>query len=244
MHWVKVYDIPEASRQARGKAIVNLVNLQSDEKVTTYVPVKAFDDTKYLIMATKSGTIKKTSLAAYSNPRRGGIVAITLDSNDRLINVKLTDGNKEIILATRKGIAVRFNENNVRATGRSSRGVRGIRLSQDDSVIGMVVATNDKTLLSVTENGYGKRTKISEYRLISRGGSGVRNMICSERNGNVVSINSVTDNDEIMLITKNGITIRMPISQISIIGRATQGVRLIKLEGNDKLVSVAKIVKG
>jgi DNA gyrase subunit A len=244
VHWVKVYDIPEASRQARGKAIVNLVNLQSDEKVTAYVTVKAFDDTKYLIMATKSGTIKKTSLAAYSNPRRGGIVAITLDSNDRLINVKLTDGNKEIILATRKGIAVRFNENNVRATGRSSRGVRGIRLSQDDSVIGMVVATNDKTLLSVTENGYGKRTKISEYRLISRGGSGVRNMICSERNGKVVSINSVTDNDEIMLITKNGITIRMPISQISTIGRSTQGVRLIKLEGNDKLVSVAKIVKG
>jgi len=243
VHWVKVYDIPEASRQARGKAIVNLVNLQSDEKVTAYVPVKAFDDTKYLIMATKSGTIKKTSLAAYSNPRRGGIVAITLDSNDRLINVKLTDGNKEIILATRKGIAVRFNENNVRATGRSSRGVRGIRLSQDDSVIGMVVATNDKTLLSVTENGYGKRTKISEYRLISRGGSGVRNMICSERNGKVVSINSVTDNDEIMLITKNGITIRMPISQISIIGRATQGVRMIKLEGNDKLVGVAKIIK-
>ncbi len=242
IHWVKVYNIPEASRQARGKAIVNLLNLKSDEKVTAYVPVKAFDDTKYLIMATKNGTIKKTSLAAYSNPRHGGIIAITLDTNDSLINVKLTDGSKEIILATRNGIAVRFNENNVRATGRSAQGVRGIRL-KDDNVIGMVVATDDKTLLTVTENGYGKRTKVSEYRLISRGGSGVRNIICSERNGKVVSINSVSEDNQIMLITKKGITIRMQVSQIHVIGRTTQGVRLIKLEGNDKLVSVAKIVK-
>lgn len=146
-------------------------------------------------------------------------------------------------MATRNGIAVRFNENNVRATGRSSQGVRGIRLSEDDYVIGMVVATDEKTLLTVTENGYGKRTKISEYRLISRGGSGVRNIICSERNGKVVSINSVSSENQIMLITKNGITIRMQVSQISVIGRATQGVRLIKLHENDKLVSVAKIVK-
>jgi DNA gyrase subunit A len=243
VHWVKVYDIPEASRQARGKAIVNLVNLQPDEKVTAYIPVKEFDSTKYLIMATKNGTIKKTSLAAYSNPRYGGIIAITLDPNDSLINVKLTDGNKEIILATKRGIAVRFNENNVRATGRSAQGVRGIRLAENDTVIGMVVATDEKTLLTVTENGYGKRTKISEYRLISRGGSGVKNIICSERNGKVVSINSVSDDNQIMLITKNGITIRMPVSQISIIGRATQGVRLINLQQGDKLVSVAKIVK-
>ena len=243
VHWVKVYDIPEASRQARGKAIVNLLNLQSNEKVTAYIPIKNFDPNKYLIMATKNGTIKKTSLASYSNPRRGGIVAITLDPNDDLINVKLTDGNKEIIVATRNGIAVRFNENNVRATGRSSQGVRGIKLSQDDYVIGMVVATDDKTLLTVTENGYGKRTKISDYRLINRGGSGVRNIICSERNGKVVSINSVSEENQIMLITKNGITIRMPISQIHVIGRNTQGVRLINLHENDKLVSVAKIVK-
>jgi len=243
VHWLKVYDIPEASRQARGKAIVNLVNLQSDEKVTAYIPIKNFDPNKYLIMATKNGTIKKTSLTSYSNPRRGGIVAITLDQNDNLINVKLTDGNKEIILATRNGIAVRFNESNVRAIGRSGQGVRGIRLSADDYVIGMVVATNDKTLLTVTENGYGKRTNISEYRLISRGGSGVRNIICSERNGKVVSINSVTDENQIMLITKNGITIRMQVSQIHVIGRNTQGVRMINLHENDKLVSVAKIIK-
>ena len=242
VHWVKVYEVPEASRQARGKAVINLISLQQDENVTAYVPVKAFDPDKYLIMATKNGTIKKTALAAYSNPRRGGIVAITLDPNDGLINVKLTDGNKEIILATSNGIAVRFNENNVRPTGRSSQGVRGIRLDDDDEVIGMVVAADDKTLLTVTENGYGKRTNISEYRLINRGGSGVRNIICSERNGKVVSINSVTDENEIMLITKKGITIRMEISQISIIGRATQGVRLINLQQDDKLVGVAKIV--
>ena len=194
-------------------------------------------------MVTRNGIIKKTSLDSYSNPRRGGIAAITLGPDNKLINVKLTSGDKEIILATRNGIAVRFNENDVRATVRSSHGVRGIRLSENDQVIGMVVATDEKTLLTVTENGYGKRTKISEYRLISRGGSGVRNIVCSERKGKVVSINSVSDENQIMMITKKGITIRMPVSQISVIGRATQGVRLIKLHENDHLVSVAKIVK-
>lgn len=243
VHWVKVYDIPEASRQARGKAIVNLLNLQSNEKVTAYIPIKKFNPNKFLIMATRNGIIKKTSLDSYSNPRRGGIAAITLGPDNKLINVKLTSGDKEIILATRNGIAVRFNENDVRATGRSSKGVKGIRLSENDQVIGMVVATDEKTLLTVTENGYGKRTKISEYRLISRGGSGVRNIVCSERNGKVVSINSVSSENQIMMITKKGITIRMPVSQISVIGRATQGVRLIKLHENDHLVSVAKIVK-
>ena len=150
---------------------------------------------------------------------------------------------KEIILATRNGIAVRFNESNVRAIGRSGQGVRGIRLSADDYVVGMVVATNDKTLLTVTENGYGKRTNISEYRLISRGGSGVRNIICSERNGKVVSINSVTDDNQIMLITKNGITIRMIVSQIHVIGRNTQGVKLLRLDEKAKIASVTKVIK-
>ena len=242
VYWLKVYSIPEASRQARGKAIINLINLENDEHVTAYIPVTDFDTSHYLIMATKNGTIKKTGLAAYSNPRKTGIIAISLDQNDSLIGVKLTDANKEIILATGNGIAVRFNENDVRPTGRSSQGVRGIKLSENDYVIGMVVVTNDKTLLTVTENGYGKRTEISEYRLISRGGSGVRNIICSERNGKVISINSVDHNDEIMLITMNGITMRMPVSQISVIGRSTQGVRLMKLEDKDKLVSVAKII--
>jgi len=243
VHWQKIYQIPEASRQAKGKAVVNLVDLQQDEKITAYIPIKEFDDKHYLIMGTRNGAIKKTNLSAYSKPRKGGIIAISLDVNDGLIGVKLTNGSKEIILATNKGIAVRFNEKDVRPTGRSSQGVRGIRLSDNDKVIGMVVATDDKTLLTVTENGYGKRTKISDYRLISRGGSGVRNILCSERNGNVVSVNSVSENDEIMLITSRGITIRTQVSQISVIGRNTQGVKLISLAESDKLVSVAKIVK-
>ncbi|MEK6948607.1 MAG: DNA gyrase C-terminal beta-propeller domain-containing protein, partial [Nanoarchaeota archaeon] len=243
VHWLKVYEIPESSRQAMGKAIVNLVTLQEGEKVTAYIPINTFDDTHYLIMATKDGTIKKTGLASYSNPRNGGIIAISLDENDSLIDVKLTDGNQEIILATRNGNAVRFNENDVRPTGRSSQGVRGIRLSKDDYVVGMVVAKDNEALLTVTENGYGKRTEVSEYRLISRGGVGVINIICSERNGKVASIASVVNDDEIMLITMKGITIRTSVSQISIIGRNTQGVRLINLQQDDKLVGVAKIVK-
>ncbi|MBI2651607.1 DNA gyrase subunit A [Candidatus Woesearchaeota archaeon] len=243
VHWLKVYSIPEASRQARGKAMVNLLHLDENEHVTAYVPLKNFDSNSFLVMATKNGTIKKTELAAYSNPRNGGIIAISLEENDSLIDVKLTDGNKEILLATKKGIAVRFNEKNVRATGRSAQGVRGIRLSENDIVIGMVVAANDSTLLTVTENGYGKRTKISEYRLINRGGFGVKNIICSERNGKVVSVISVTDKDGIMLITKKGITIRMLASQISVIGRNTQGVRVIKLQENDKLVGAAKVME-
>ena len=242
-HWQKVYNIPEASRQAKGKAIINLIHLQQDEKITAYIPIEKFDDKHFLVMATKKGTIKKTNLSAYSKPRSGGIIAISLDAKDNLIGVKLTDGNKEILLATRNGIAVRFNETNVRPTGRSSQGVRGIRLSENDEVIGMVVATDQKTLLTVTENGYGKRTKISEYRLIARGGSGVRNIICSERNGKAVSVNSVSDEDEIMLITSRGITIRTKTSQISVVGRNTQGVKLISLAENDKLVGVAKIIR-
>jgi DNA gyrase subunit A len=241
VHWLKAFYIPEASRQSRGKAIINLISLEENENVTAYVPVKKFDNDHFLVMATRNGTIKKTNLMAYSNPRRNGIIAISLDKADSLIGVKLTDGNKEIILATKNGIAVRFQESDVRPTGRSAQGVRGIRLSQD-TVVGMVVATQDKTLLTITENGYGKRTSISDYRLVSRGSAGVRNIICSKRNGNVVSINSVGNKDEIMLVTKKGITIRTNVSQISVIGRNTQGVRLMDLSENDKLVGAAKII--
>jgi len=240
VYWLRVYNIPEASRQARGKAIVNLLELQNDEIVTAFVPVRNFDNKYYLIMTTKNGTVKKTELMAYSNPRKHGIVAITLEQNDELINVELTDGNQQIILATKNGIAVRFEERNVRATGRSAKGVRGISLKNNDEVIGMVVASDEKTLLTVTENGYGKRTYISEYRLINRGGSGVINIQCSERNGKVVSICSVTDNDDVIFISKNGIIIRVPASDISVIGRNTQGVRIMKLEQNDKVLTVSQ----
>jgi len=243
VYWLKVYYIPEASRQAKGKAIVNLLNLEKGEKVSAFIPVRKFDNERFLVMGTKRGVVKKTKLAAYSNPRKGGIIAITLDGEDGLINVKLTDGSKQIILATKNGAAVRFKEGDVRATGRSAQGVRGIRLRENDEVIGMVVADDRKNLLSVTENGYGKRTKVADYRLISRGGSGVRNIICSERNGKVVSINSVSDDDDVLFISQRGIVIRVPVSNISVIGRATQGFRLMRLGEGDRVVATTKIVK-
>ncbi len=241
VYWLKVYNIPEAGRQARGKAIVNLLELGNDENVTASVAVKNFDNQSYLIMATKRGVVKKTELMAYSNPRRHGIVAITLEKDDELINVELTNGNQQIILATKNGLAIRFEEKNVRPTGRSAQGVRGITLKGNDEIIGMVVASDEKTLLTVTENGFGKRTKISEYRLIRRGGSGVINIQCSERNGKVVAISSVTDNDDLMFISKNGIIIRVPTTDVHIIGRNTQGVKIMKLEKNDKIVSAVKV---
>lgn len=243
VHWLKVYHIPEGSRQAKGKAIVNLLELDTDEKVTTFIPVSKFDDKRYLVMATKRGIIKKNALIAYGKPRRGGIIAIKLDDKDELIEVRKTDGSKQIMLATRNGSAVRFSEENVRPTGRSSQGVRGIKLRDDDRVIGMVVADDTKTLLTITENGYGKRTPINDYRLISRGGTGVRNIICSERNGKVVSVNSVEDGDDIMFMSKRGIIIRVPVQGLSVIGRNTQGFRLMKLEESDKVISATKIVK-
>ena len=241
VHWIKVYMLPEASRQAMGKAIVNLLELSQNEFVTAYVPVKKFEDNKFLIMSTRKGTVKKTELMAYSNPRRHGIVAITLEENDELINVEMTDGNQQIILATKNGLAVRFKEQDVRDTGRSAKGVRGINLKENDEVIGMVVAQDNESLFSVTENGFGKRTPVSDYRLINRRGSGVINIQTTDRNGKVVAISSLKENNEIILISKNGIVIRVPASGISVIGRNTQGVRIMKLDENDKVVSAVKV---
>ena len=243
VYWLKVYLIPEVSRISMGKAIVNLLSLGQDEKVTAFVPVRGFEGTNYLIMTTRKGTIKKTELSAYSNPRKNGIIAITLEQQDELINVELTDGKQQILLATKNGLAVRFNEANVRPTGRSAQGVRGIHLKDNDEVVGMVVASEDKTLLSITEHGYGKRTQISDYRLINRGGFGVINMQCSERNGKIVSIACLSDNDDILLISRKGILIRVPASDISIIGRNTQGVRVMKLESDDVVVGAVKVIK-
>ena len=243
IYWLKVYNVPEGGRQTMGKAIINLLRLDKDEKITAFVPVKQFDDQHYLIMATKKGTVKKTNLSAYSNPRKGGIIAITLDESDELVNVVKTDGSREIMLATKNGLAVRFKEEDVRPTGRSSRGVRGATLKENDEIVDMVIAITERTLLTITENGYGKRTQIEEYRLINRGGKGVINIICSERNGSVSAIKSITDNDELMFISQKGIIIRTPAKDISIIGRSTQGVRLMKLGEGDKVVAAAKIIK-
>jgi len=243
VYWLKVHQIPEAGRQAMGKAIVNLLNLSKEEKVTAHIPIKEFDDKHFLIISTKQGIVKKTNLIEYSRPRASGIIAITLDEKDELVNVKLTDGTKNIILATRQGLAAKFKEQDARPIGRSGKGVIGIRLNEGDYVIGMETGSDEDTLLTITENGYGKRSKIEEYRLINRGGKGVINVKTTDKNGEVIAIKSVTDLDEMMFISKNGILIRTPVSNISILGRATQGSRLMRLAENDKVVAAAKVVK-
>ncbi len=242
VYWLKVYRIPEAGRYASGKAIVNLLEIEKERKITAFIKVKEFDDKHYLFMATEKGIVKKTGLKAFSRPRVTGIKAIGLAENDKLINVVMTDGDKQLLLATENGSAVKFHESCVRPMGRPASGVRGIKLRQNDKVIGMVIASDNKTLFTITENGYGKRTKISDYRRINRGGYGVRNIICSERNGKVVGIKSVTEDDQLMLISKNGIIIRIPAEGISVIGRNTQGVRVMRLSQGDKVVSIAKVI--
>ncbi|MBW3022972.1 DNA gyrase subunit A [Candidatus Woesearchaeota archaeon] len=243
IHWIKIYELPEASRHAMGKAVINFVQLENGEKVKAFVPVKEFDDKHFLIMATKNGTIKKTNLIEYSRPRKGGIIAITLEDNDDLIEVAMTSGKDQIMLATLNGMAARFDENDVRPCGRSARGVRGIKLKSGDEVIGMVIADDKQALLTITENGYGKRSPVADYRLIGRGGSGVINIQCTERNGKVASIMSVTEEDEVVVISQKGIMIRIPVVQISLIGRNTQGVRIMKMGADDKVVAAAKVVR-
>src|SRR3989344_1919506 len=204
VHILKVHQIPEASRYAKGKPLVNLVSLPEKERVSAVVPIKQFDDRHYLVLATKNGTVKKTSLDEYSRPRQGGIIGITLEEGDDLVNAVLTDGQQNIMIATAEGMAVKFHEEDARPIGRTSKGVRGIQLREGDKVIGMVIARDHETLMTVTENGFGKRSPIEDYRLISRGGVGVINIQCTERNGKVVSIDAVTDEDEVMFISKNG----------------------------------------
>ena len=242
VHWLKVYQLPQASRQARGTAIVNLLQLDKDEKVSAFTKVEKFEEGKFIFMATRQGKVKKTSLTDFSRPRRGGIIALSLSDKDELINATLTDGGKEIIVATKKGQAVRFNEKDVREMGRTASGVRGIKLKADDGVIGMIAVDPKKKLLTITKKGYGKKTPIEDYRLISRGGSGVTNLKITEKNGDVVTIKEVDDTEELMLISKNGIIIRMPSKDISTIGRATQGVRLMKIASDDQVVAAAKVI--
>ena len=243
VHWLKVYEIPDASRQSKGKAIINLVELTPEEKITAAIPISSFDDKHYLIMATRKGIIKKTSLNAFKNPRKGGIIAINLDDQDKLITVKLTDGTKHIILGTNHGKAIHFNEIQVRDVGRSARGVKGIKLIREDTVIGMAVAEENATLLTITENGYGKRTNFSEYRTTNRGGQGIINIISNPRNGKVVDIKAVAETDEIMITTQSGIIIRILVKYIRTQGRNTQGVRIMKVQANDKVVATARLAQ-
>ncbi|MBU4310621.1 DNA gyrase subunit A [bacterium] len=242
IHWLKVYKIPQTGRAAKGKAIVNLLKLDQDEFVTTFIPVKEFDDRHFLIMATKKGVIKKTNLAAYSRPRAGGIIALRLDKGDELMKVKMTDGSQDVVLGTRVGLAIRFRETQVRGMGRGARGVRGIRLSKEDRVIGMEVIREEATLLAITENGYGKRTKHTNYRVQSRGGKGVINIQTTKRNGPVVGIKMVDTSDGLMIVTARGMIIQSPIKDIRSMGRNTQGVRLIRLKPEDKVVAIARVM--
>ena len=243
VHWLKVYRIPQVGRTSRGKAIVNLLELQGEEGVAAMLPVSSFEEGKYVVMATRNGVIKKTDLMAYSNPRRGGIIAITLDEGDRVVKARLTDGTREIMLASRKGKAIRFKEDQARSMGRVSHGVRGIRLAKDDYLIAMEVPAEGATLLCVSENGYGKRTEIADYPLRKRGGMGVITMQTSERNGDVASVRQVSDDDDLMLITDQGTIIRIRVDQISIIGRNTQGVKLIGLKGGQRVTGIARVVE-
>ncbi len=240
-HWVKVHEIPEAGRAARGKAIVNLLGLQEGERIAGRIPVSEFREDQFLVLATKKGVIKKTVLSDYGRPRRGGIIAVNLRDGDELIDAAITNGTQDIVLAKQNGRSIRFHESKVRPMGRAATGVKGTTLVGDDQVVGMVVVGAGATLLTVTENGFGKRSPLEDYPVKGRGGIGVINIKTTDRNGKVVTIQEVKDKDQMMIITKNGIVIRCPISGISVIGRNTQGVRLINLESDDKVVDVAHL---
>ncbi len=247
VYWLKVHEIPEAGRAAKGKALVNLLALSGDEKVTATLPVKEFREDRYVVMATKRGIIKKTELSAYGNPRQGGIIALGLEEGDKLIGVQVTDGQREILIGTRQGITIRFKEDEVRPMGRTAYGVKAITLEEGNEVIGMETITPDSTtsILTVTEGGYGKRTPVTEYRVQGRGGKGIISVKTTERNGLAVGFLQVRDGDEIMLMAAMGKVLRCKVDDIREIGRNTQGVRLLELEDpQDRLVAVARLAEG
>jgi DNA gyrase subunit A len=241
VHWLKVYQVPQAGRAAKGKAIVNLINIAEKEKVAAILPVREFEAGKYVVMVTRKGIIKKTELGAFSNPRSGGIIAITIDEGDALIDVKQTLGDQELLLGTKKGMAIRFKEDDVRAMGRTAMGVIGIRMDDDDKLVGMEILTEGNTILTASERGYGKRTEVEEYRLQSRGGKGIINIRTTQKIGDVSGIKQVTGEEDIMLISSTGNIIRMRVSEIPILHRSTQGVRLIELGPEESLVGIARV---
>jgi DNA gyrase subunit A len=243
VYWLKVHQLPEASRQAKGKAIVNLIQLGQDEWVTAALPVREFLTGHYILMATKLGIIKKTELEAYSHPRPSGIIAVTLEEGDALIAAEVTDGHREVFLGTKDGLSIRFNETDVREIGRTGKGVIGVRLDEGNEVVGMEIVRDDSTILTVTENGFGKRSSLEDYRSQSRGGKGIITIKTTEKNGRVVGIVQVSEDDEILLITRDGKILRTRAKDISVQGRNTQGVRLLETEGSDKVVSLAKVVE-
>lgn len=247
--WLKVYQVPEGTKTSKGRAIQNILNIEADDKLMAYINVKTLSDEDYInnnfiIMCTKNGIIKKTSLEAYSRPRQNGVNAITVRDGDQLLEARLTNGNHELMLSIRSGKAIRFNESTVRAVGRTASGVKGVNLPEGDEVIGMICVENQsEDVLVVSANGYGKRSSIEDYRVTNRGGKGVKTINVTEKTGELVAIKSVTDNDDLMIITEAGITIRLAVSSIRIMGRTAQGVRLINLRDDDKIASVARVSK-
>ena len=242
-YWLKVFEIPEGGRTARGRAIVNLLRIEGDEQVTTFVPIREFDPEKFVFMATENGTVKKCSLEVFSRPYSAGIIAINLVGEDRLVGVQLMEKDYHIVLVTKKGMSIRFSEGDVRSVGRPAQGVRGIRLAEDDKVVGMVTAAEENsTVLVVTENGYGKRTLLDAYRKQSRGGKGVITVKTSKRNGDVVSVKMVKDGDELVIISSSGMVTRMGVSALRKIGRNTQGVRIMSLNVDEVVVDVGQIL--
>ena len=249
-YWMRVFEIPEGTKQSKGRAIQNLINIETDDKVLAYINVKDLKDEEYInnnfiIMCTEKGVVKKTTLEAYSRPRVNGINAITVREGDRLLEAKLTSGSDEILLALKSGKAIRFNESTTRPMGRNASGVRGIRLAhENDAVIGMI-AINDKSrnILVVSENGYGKRSELEDYRVTNRGGKGVKTINITDKTGELIAIKDVSDNDDLMIINKSGLVIRLAVDSLRVMGRATQGVRLINLKGNDSIAAVAKVEK-
>ncbi|MFW6327500.1 MAG: DNA gyrase C-terminal beta-propeller domain-containing protein, partial [Bacteroidota bacterium] len=249
-YWLKVYEIPEGTRASKGRAIQNIINIEPDDKVLTFIKVKTLSDEEfinnnYILLATKKGIIKKTKLEAYSRPRQNGVNAITIREGDELLEARLTNGESEILLAVRSGKAIRFNESKVRPMGRTAAGVRGISLKDSkDEVIGMVCVNNgSEEILVISENGYGKRSKIDDYRITNRGGKGVKTLNITPKTGSLIAIKGVSVDNDLMIITYKGLTIRLAVSTISVLGRATQGVRLINLREDDSIASVARIVK-
>jgi len=242
-YWLKVYDVPQGGRAAKGRAIVNIIGCEPEEKIEAYVSVKEFDDNRYIAMATQNGIVKKTVLSAYGNPRKGGIYAIDIRENDKLIEAKITDGENDILLGTREGKSIRFSESNIRPSGRKTMGVKGITLSSaNDLVVGMLVVKREGTILVATEKGYGKRTDIIQYRTQTRGGKGVMTMRTNDKVGKMVAIMEVVDQDDLIVITDRGVLMRQPIADIRTIGRVTQGVKLIKLDEGATISSITRVV--
>ncbi|HIM12487.1 TPA: DNA gyrase subunit A [Candidatus Poribacteria bacterium] len=242
-YWLKVYDIPQGGRATRGRAIVNLIGCEPGERVEAFVSVKEFDDSHYIVMATRKGAIKKTVLSAYGNPRKGGIYAIDIRDGDKLIEARITNGENDILIGTRAGKSIRFSENDVRSSGRKTMGVKGISLSaKDDQVVGMLVVKREGTILVATEKGYGKRTDVIQYRTQKRGGKGVLTMRCTDKTGKMVKIMEVVDSDDLIVITNAGVLMRQPMSEIRTIGRVTQGVRLVKLDDGSSIASITRVM--